>query len=173
MDERAIIAIVLLVVVVFFIIIIICWPSLETKEEKEVETKQIEEKEVLVEEVEVETTIEKKEISDEDIENLKKYKELLEDNIITQEEYEQAKNQILRIEKKPKMGVKCPNCGHSDCQIINEFSTTGTDYDASEGCCGYILLGPIGLLCGACGEGKETKNTNYWVCKNCGKKWKV
>ena len=69
--------------------------------------------------------------------------------------------------------MKCPDCGSENCHIINEVETTGKDYDAKDGCCGYICLGPIGLLCGACGKGKETTNVNYWVCNNCGKKWRV
>ena len=66
----------------------------------------------------------------------------------------------------------CPNCGDRDFQIINEVTTTGKDYNAGSGCCGAILLGPIGLLCGACGEGKKTHNTQYCICNNCGTKWK-
>ena len=69
--------------------------------------------------------------------------------------------------------MKCPDCGSEKCSIINEVNTTGKDFKAGNACCGTILFGPIGLLCGACGEGKQTHNTNYWVCNNCGRKWKV
>ena len=69
--------------------------------------------------------------------------------------------------------MRCPSCGSENCQIINEVSTSGKDYSASKGCCGWFFFGPIGLLCGACGEGKKTKNTQYWVCNHCGKKWRV
>lgn len=67
----------------------------------------------------------------------------------------------------------CPNCGSENCQIINEVSTTGKDFSASQGCCGAVLFGPIGLLCGLCGQGKQTKNNQFWVCNGCGNKWKV
>ncbi len=67
----------------------------------------------------------------------------------------------------------CPKCGSSDCFIITETKTSGSDYSAIDGCLGTILFGPIGLLCGACGEGKTTKSKNYWICNNCGKKWKA
>ena len=69
--------------------------------------------------------------------------------------------------------MKCNKCGSDNCQIINEVTTSGKDFSAKKGCCGAILLGPIGVLCGACGKGKQTTNTNYWVCNNCGDKWKA
>ncbi len=67
----------------------------------------------------------------------------------------------------------CPKCGSDNVQIINETTTSGKDYSAGKGCLGFLIAGPAGLLCGACGRGKRTKNTQYWVCNNCGKKWKV
>lgn len=69
--------------------------------------------------------------------------------------------------------MKCMKCGGENCQIINQVQTSGKDFSASKGCCGAILLGPIGLLCGACGKGKQVKNNNFWVCNNCGHKWKA
>lgn len=71
------------------------------------------------------------------------------------------------------MFVKCPRCESDNCQILNEIKVVGKDFSASKGCCGYILLGPIGVLCGACGGGKKTENTQYWICNNCGNKWKL
>lgn len=69
--------------------------------------------------------------------------------------------------------MKCRKCGSENCQIINEVHTTGTDFSASQGCCGYILFGPLGILCGVCGQGRQTYNTQYWVCNNCGNKWRL
>lgn len=69
--------------------------------------------------------------------------------------------------------MKCSRCGSENCQVINETTSKGKDVSASKGCCGYMLLGPIGLLCGVCGKGKQLKNNNYWVCNNCGNKWKL
>ena len=69
--------------------------------------------------------------------------------------------------------MKCPNCGGENCQIINEVTTNGKDFSVAKGFFGAILLGPIGILCGACGKGRVTTNTNYWVCNNCGHKWKA
>lgn len=68
---------------------------------------------------------------------------------------------------------ECPKCGYANCQIITETTSSGTDFSASQGCCGALLLGPIGILCGACTGGKKIKSKSYWICPNCGKKFKV
>ena len=65
----------------------------------------------------------------------------------------------------------CPNCGSENVDIINESYTYGKDYGVGKGLCGYVLLGPVGLLCGLCGEGKQEVSTNYWICNRCGHKW--
>lgn len=70
-------------------------------------------------------------------------------------------------------GKHCPKCNSRKCRIISEISTDGKDFSAGKGCLGALLLGPLGLLCGACGKGKQTKTQNYWLCENCGNKWKV
>lgn len=77
-------------------------------------------------------------------------------------------------------GMICPRCGEENLQIINEVhvdtQTTGGGYSASKGCCGYMLLGPFGLLCGACGSSAKTTttttNTTHFVCPKCGKKFR-
>lgn len=67
----------------------------------------------------------------------------------------------------------CPKCKDNDCKIITETTSKGKDFSAGKGCCGAIILGPIGILCGACGEGRTITSKNYWVCNNCGHKFKV
>lgn len=69
--------------------------------------------------------------------------------------------------------MRCPKCGENNSQIINEVTTSGKDFSAGKGCCGAILMGPIGILCGACGKEKQTYNNQYWVCNNCGNKWRA
>ena len=123
--------------------------------------------------VEEETYEDKKELSDIDVENLRKSKALLDDGVITREEFDKLKKQTLGLGTQKKKVIKCPHCGGTDCQIVSEVKSSGKDYEADKGCCGFILLGPIGLLCGACGDGQETTTTHYWVCKSCGHKWKV
>ncbi len=67
----------------------------------------------------------------------------------------------------------CPNCGSSNCQIITETRTEGKDFSAGKGICGWLLAGPVGILCGFCTKGKQTFTESYWVCNNCGRKWKA
>lgn len=95
---------------------------------------------------------------------------------------EQQSYQINIFNEAPQMnngnqqqnGAKaCPKCGSTNLQIISDTQTDGKDFSAEKGCCGWVLFGPIGLLCGACGEEKTTETTHYWVCKNCGHKWKL
>ncbi len=69
--------------------------------------------------------------------------------------------------------MNCPKCNSDKCKIINEVSSEGKDYKAGTGCLGALLFGPLGLLCGACGKGRQINNENYWVCENCGNKWRV
>lgn len=69
--------------------------------------------------------------------------------------------------------LRCPRCQNENLQIITETSTKGKDVSAGKSCCGYILLGPIGILCGMCGKGKQMKTTTYWICPMCGNKFKA
>lgn len=67
----------------------------------------------------------------------------------------------------------CPTCKSENCQVISLTTSSGKDFSASKGCCGAVLLGPIGLLCGACGKGRQINSSSYWVCRNCGRKWQI
>jgi len=72
--------------------------------------------------------------------------------------------------------VRCPKCGSHDAQycIEQDTHTEGKNFSAGKGCLGYIIFGPLGLLCGMCGKGKKTVTVNkgYWICKQCGNKFK-
>ncbi len=61
----------------------------------------------------------------------------------------------------------CPRCQSENVQYSTK--TTGSNYGKSEGCCGFLLMGPFGLLCGLCGNDVETKE--FWICHNCGHKF--
>ena len=61
-------------------------------------------------------------------------------------------------------GIKCPHCGSTRIQFTTTVKTQGVS--VGDACCGYICLGPLGLLCGLCGAGSETKES--WVCCDCG-----
>lgn len=65
----------------------------------------------------------------------------------------------------------CPVCGSTNLQVTTEKNTSGGGYNAADGCCGYMLLGPLGLLCGACGSKVKTTNKTFFVCMDCGKKF--
>ena len=67
----------------------------------------------------------------------------------------------------------CPHCGNEECSLISETHTSGKDFSFGKGCLGALILGPLGILCGACGSGKTTSTNTYWVCHSCGHKWRV
>lgn len=65
--------------------------------------------------------------------------------------------------------MRCPSCGSDSCFPISETKTEGIDVTSS--CCGYIILGPIGILCGLCNTGSSTTR-EYWKCGNCGRRFR-
>lgn len=73
--------------------------------------------------------------------------------------------------------ISCPYCHASsdNCHPIvkTDVKASGGGYSFWNGCCGLILLGPAGLLCGACGSSVKTKvrNETWWVCQKCGKEF--
>lgn len=66
----------------------------------------------------------------------------------------------------------CPNCHGNNVQLVKEVNKNSTGYGAGSGCCGYILFGPIGLLCGLCGSGQSVTETHYYTCGDCNLKFK-
>ena len=76
--------------------------------------------------------------------------------------------------------IHCPRCGCNNLQATVETSTsvrtTGSSYSGTKGCLGWLLFGPVGLLCGSIGQKQrmnvDTKNINYWVCSECGNKFR-
>lgn len=70
--------------------------------------------------------------------------------------------------------MQCPRCNGSNLQIVSETEGSTKGYGAGKGCLGYLVFGPIGFLCGLCGMGKGRCTTKtYWVCSDCGKKFRA
>lgn len=76
-----------------------------------------------------------------------------------------------KIVPQEEQEVRCPYCGSTDIQVIVKTQVKGGGYSASNGCCGYLLLGPLGLLCGACGSDVKSTCETWWSCKKCGKEF--
>lgn len=64
-------------------------------------------------------------------------------------------------------GKRCPKCGGRNCQLISETDYRSGKYGFGKGCCGYILFGLPGLICGLCGMESKSKTRSYWVCPDC------
>ena len=79
---------------------------------------------------------------------------------------------------KPKR-LCCPKCKSNHLQAIVETSTssktTGNGYSPAKGCLGSLIFGSWGWFLGALGQQRtviETKNRNYWICSDCGNKFR-
>lgn len=67
--------------------------------------------------------------------------------------------------------MKCPNCGGNNCQFVTSSEKHTSYFNFGDACCGYICLGPLGLLCGLCDAGSSTTTKEYWICHGCGTKF--
>lgn len=88
--------------------------------------------------------------------------------VITNDFLEKQQNNSKCQEEE---GVSCPYCGSKDYQVVVKTEVKGGGYSASSGCCGFLLLGPLGLLCGACGSDVKSSSETWWNCKKCGKEF--
>lgn len=88
----------------------------------------------------------------------------------------EKRNQSTSAGIQPHKKLECPNCHSSNLIPVSETKTdvSGGGYRAGKGCCGWILLGPLGLLCGLCGTDvkSQSKTITSWVCKDCGNKFR-
>lgn len=69
--------------------------------------------------------------------------------------------------------MRCPKCGKQNCHYVATSKTKVTGFSGGNACCGFLLMGPMGLLCGMCGMGSETTNNEYWICNDCGQKFQA
>lgn len=65
--------------------------------------------------------------------------------------------------------MRCPNCGSENTQFVTNTTQSGPSF--SKGCCGWLIFGPMGILCSFCGRGSYTEE--YWICNSCGKKFQA
>ena len=75
---------------------------------------------------------------------------------------------LIDNENKKDDTVRCPSCGSTQVEFVTKTNTQG--FSGGNACCGWILAGPIGLLCGLCGMGSGSSRT-VRKCKNCGKEF--
>ena len=74
----------------------------------------------------------------------------------------------------------CPRCGSKHLQQVTTTNTNvqtrGGGYSTGKGCLGWLLLGPLGLLCGTGGKKQETTvqttTQTMWHCLDCGNQFK-
>ena len=58
--------------------------------------------------------------------------------------------------------IFCPRCGSDNVHFITV--QTSQNFDKGDACCGYLLCGPLGLLCGVKGK---TESKTVRKCMNC------
>lgn len=68
--------------------------------------------------------------------------------------------------------MKCPRCGKENCHYVTNTRVSSSPFGMSEACCGFLFLGPLGLLCGLCGSETTSATDEYWICEDCGKKFR-
>lgn len=73
----------------------------------------------------------------------------------------------------PNEEIKCPKCGATGCTPQYKQNVSGGGYGCCSGGLGALILGPLGLLCGACGRSTKTTNTLVWICPKCGHEFRV
>lgn len=69
-------------------------------------------------------------------------------------------SEISNISKSQEKILSCPKCGSKNIHIEKK------GFDANSACCGALLVGPLGLLCGQSNANKLEK-----TCLSCGKKF--
>lgn len=65
--------------------------------------------------------------------------------------------------------MRCPNCQSENTQFITNSTSKGPSF--FRGCCGWLIFGPMGILCSFCGIKAETEE--YWICNSCGSKFQA
>jgi len=67
------------------------------------------------------------------------------------------------VGKRSDPTIRCPACGSSDVHFVT--IEAGSDFSNEHACCGFLLFGPLGILCGLAGD-RDRKTVRK--CLNCG-----
>lgn len=70
------------------------------------------------------------------------------------------KPQVVSPTQSQNKVLSCPKCSSTNIHVEKR------GFDAGSACCGALLVGPFGLLCGQSGANKLEK-----TCLSCGKKF--
>ncbi|MDO4283181.1 MAG: hypothetical protein Q4D02_06040 [Clostridia bacterium] len=66
----------------------------------------------------------------------------------------------------------CPYCKSNNISSIVDTETKTKGFGGGKACCGYLIFGWPGILCGLCNTGEtKTKTKTTHVCQDCGKKF--
>lgn len=76
---------------------------------------------------------------------------------------------LPELETSNGSGVHCPRCKSKKIQALLKSDVKG-GYRVGRGCLGWLLFGPLGLLCGAIGKKSKVTviNETMFVCTECG-----
>lgn len=67
--------------------------------------------------------------------------------------------------------MRCPKCKSENISSIVNTHTHTKGFDGSDACCGYLIFGWPGVLCGLCNTGSETTTHTTNICNECGKRF--
>ena len=67
--------------------------------------------------------------------------------------------------------MRCPKCGSENISSIMNSHTHSKGFDGGGACCGYLLFGWPGVLCGLCNTGESTTTHTTNICNDCGKRF--
>ena len=73
-----------------------------------------------------------------------------------------TKAEIIQGNMQVGHDIQCPECGSSSVHVDKK------GFSGDNACCGWLLCGPIGALCGTMGSSKLVG-----TCMKCGKKFDV
>lgn len=79
---------------------------------------------------------------------------------------------LTKKKAEKKIGIHCPQCKSEKILALPQTDIKG-GYRIGRGCLGYLLLGPLGFLCGALGKKSKISavNSTAFVCQECGFKF--